>query len=149
MSAPYLFPINQNGSTIIREFFPETEPAWPELVTAFKTHYVQKPLLFNTPDNQLEPLFYLACKEIPAPAITTSIYNVPLAKVIMQTIHPDSFVIEHSISKQFFEVVSDHIAEETLLVVIFSTNNTIPLFDEAAQKKFSKADFVYLKHPLS
>jgi hypothetical protein len=102
---PYLFPLLEDKTTALHEFFPERTPAWPELVEKFKEHKTQTPLSFCLPELQIETLFYLACRASGIPACTSSVYNVPLTLLLIRTMQPDALVSQPELAEKIITLL--------------------------------------------
>lgn len=105
-STPYLYPITTGEIVTLREFFPEREPAWPELLNTLKQHHIKSAIMFSRPEYQLESLFHIVCRLLAIPACAGSVYNIPLIKETILKIKPEALISVPGIVAPLLEQLS-------------------------------------------
>jgi hypothetical protein len=140
-SIPYLFPREQNGTLDIYRHTPEN--VWGDLSTVFTKYSVTMPFIFSMPEYQLEPLFHITCQEHDLPALSGSVYNLPLTREIIRVTRPDCIVTQAPLIDPLLSELKKHELLDSI-TVMFVTDSTSA---EQSANTYPSVDFISGKTP--
>lgn len=146
--AAYLFPIKERHGLTIRSFSPEKEEIWPELVNALKEHRITTPLIWNAPELQLETLFYLAARECDIPVCSGSVYNLPLALTLIETMRPDALVSEPDLAHILLTKLNERKVEPAFKLLFLIGKSEKGHDRDTLQAFVHSATILFTQHPL-